>query len=195
MKKSGALSVSASLIVLLIVSAWLVNNQFSSLQTQVTALEGQNSELQNQNNDLKNQTVALSDQNRQLQDRVSQLLEQLRICYNASVRIIDSEFVSGFNPFVGLTLINRVNVTVQNFGSNDVSGLTVTVELVYNGTELWGSEGFTKQVDVLRAGERLEISDWVYSGLSSRNIGTVCVSTLMKGNAILDLRTDAIVWD
>jgi hypothetical protein len=96
---------------------------------------------------------------------------------------------------VGLTLINRVNVTVQNFGSNDVSGLTVTVELVYNGTELWGSEGFTKQVDVLRAGERLEISDWVYSGLSSRNIGTVCVSTLMKGNAILDLRTDAIVWD
>jgi len=47
---------------------------------------------------------------------------------------------------------------------------------------------------VLHAGERLELSDWVYSGLSSRNIGTVCVSTLMKGNAILDVRTDAIVW-
>jgi len=108
MNRRIALAAVVTMVVVLTVSAWLY--LFSSLQTQITELQAHNSELQNQNNDLKNQTVALSDQNRQLQDRVSQLLEQLRICYNASVRIINSEFVSGFNPFVGLTLINRVNV-------------------------------------------------------------------------------------
>jgi len=186
---------SAVIIVLIITTAWLANSQFSRLQTQITALQTRNNELQNQNSDLKNQTILLSNQNHLLQEQVSQLLDQLRICYNASVRIVSTEFVSGFNPYVGLTFANRVNVTVQNFDSKDINGLTLTVELVYNGTELLGSEGYTKDIDVLHAGERLEISDLAFSYLSSRNEGTLCIATLMKEDAILDVWSEPVIWN
>jgi len=109
-----------------------------------------------------------------------------------SVKITEFEWESGFNPIVGLTLGNRVNVTIENSGAKDVSGLALSVRLVRNGTEL--SEGFTKQIDTLRAGESMEISDTLLYSLDSTSNPAECVSTLMWGNVALDEQTKVIVW-
>ena len=71
----------------------------------------------------------------------------------------------------------------------------MSVRLVFNGTELGYSEGFTERIDTLHAGESLEISRWVRSGLGNRPNRTECVSTLMWGEVVLDERADAIVWN
>ena len=61
MKKSILLGVLAGAIVLLLVSAWLVNARFSNLEAQIAELKSQNSELENQNSALRNQTLQLKD--------------------------------------------------------------------------------------------------------------------------------------
>ena len=108
--------------------------------------------------------------------------------------IEEFEWVSGFTPYIGLTLVNTVNIAVRNTGSSDISGLVLSVKLVYNGTELDFSQGFTEQIELLKSGEKLEISKWVFSYLGKRPNGTECVSTLMLDGVILDERTDSIIW-
>jgi hypothetical protein len=95
----------------------------------------------------------------------------------------------------GIILRNMVNITIQNSGSNNVSGLTLTVKVVENGNEVIHSEGFSKNIDVLPAGESLKISEYVYSYVSFRPEGAECISTLLQGKTILDNRTDPITWD
>ena len=178
-------------IFVLSVAALLIFNEFSILQTEIAELQAQNSELHNQNSDLQNETVELQDQNRQ----IGQLLEQLVEDYNSPVEIIAFQWEDGFNPYGGVTLANRVNVTVQNKGADDVSGLTLVVRLVYNGTELNTYTGFTKQIDILHTGESLKISDTVFHVVGYTPSGTECVGTLMLGGFVLDEQTDTIVWD
>ena len=108
--------------------------------------------------------------------------------------IEEFEWVSGFTPYIGLTLVNTVNLAVKNTGSSDISGLVLSVKLVYNGTELEFSQGFTEQIELLKSGEKLEISKWVLSYLGKRPKGTECASTLMMGEVILDERIDSIIW-
>ena len=108
--------------------------------------------------------------------------------------IEELEWVSGFTPYIGLTLVNTVNIAVKNSGSSDISGLILSVKLVYNGTELEFSQGFTEQIELLKSGEKLELSKWVLSYLGRRPKGTECVSTLMMGEVILDERIDSIIW-
>ena len=195
MKKRIVLGVVVVSIFVLSVAALLIFNEFSILQTQIAELQAQNSELHNQNSDLQNETVELQDQNRRLQDQIGQLLEQLGEDYKSPVEIIAFQWEDGFNPYGGVTLANRVNVTVQNKGAHDVSGLTLVVRLVYNGTELNTYTGFTKQIDILHAGESLKISDTVFHVVGYTPSGTECVGTLMLGGFVLDERTDTIVWD
>jgi hypothetical protein len=76
-----------------------------------------------------------------------------------------------------------------------VSNLTLTVKAVFNGNQVLHSEGFSKNIDVLAAGESLKISEYVYSYVSFRPEGAECVSTLLQGNIVLDDRTDPITWD
>ena len=78
---------------------------------------------------------------------------------------------------------------------NNVSGLTLTAKVVYNENEVIHSEGFSKNIDVLPAGETLKISEYVYSYVSFRPEGAECVSTLLQGKTVLDNRTDPITWD
>jgi hypothetical protein len=136
-------------------------------------------------------TIALSIAAWVIYNQISELQNLIK-----NVKIAEFEWESGFNPIVGLTLGNRVNVTVQNSGSDDISGLTLAVKLVYNGTELETSKGFTEQIDTLRAGESLEISGWIYYYLSNWGLnGAECISTLMWGKVVLDEQTKLIVWD
>ena len=114
------------------------------------------------------------------------------------VRISNFNWRSGIDSaagWEGIILRNLVNVTIQNSGSNNVSNLTLTVKLVYNGNEVIHSEGFSKNIDVLPAGESLKISEYVYSYVSLRPEGAECISTLLQGSTVLDNRTDPITWD
>ena len=112
-----------------------------------------------------------------------------------NVKISEFEWESGFTPYIGLTLVNTVNVTIQNVGSNDVSNLSLTVRLLYNDSELANSRGFTKRIEMLHAQESLTISEWVFSYLGIRPVGAKCVTTLMKDQVVLDERVDSIVWE
>jgi len=114
------------------------------------------------------------------------------------VRISNFNWRSGIDSaagWEGIILRNLVNVTIQNSGSNNVSNLTLTVKLVYNGNEVIHSEGFSKNIDVLPAGESLKISEYVYSYVSLRPEGAECISTLLQGSTVLDNRIDPITWD
>jgi heme/copper-type cytochrome/quinol oxidase subunit 2 len=131
----------------------------------------------------------LESQNRELQEQLKELQEQIE-----SVKITEFEWEAGFNYLGALTLLNVANITVQNNGAKNISGVTLTVRLFYNGSELGYSEGFTEKIDILHAGESLEISGWVSSGLGNRPNGTECISTLTWGKVVLDERTETIMW-
>ena len=109
--------------------------------------------------------------------------------------IEEFEWVSGFTPYIGLTLVNTVNIAVKNTGSGDISGLVLSVKLVYNGTAVDFSQGFSEEIELLKSGEKLEISKWVFSYLGKRPNGAECVSTLILAGVILDERTDPIIWE
>jgi hypothetical protein len=123
---------------------------------------------------------------------------------NQAQDLINKVSISNFNwrsgvdsapGWEGVILRNMVNIIIQNSGSNNVSGLTLTVKVVENGNEVIHSEGFSKNIDVLPAGESLKISEYVYSYVSFRPEGAECISTLLQGKTILDNRTDPITWD
>lgn len=114
------------------------------------------------------------------------------------VEISKFEWKRGSEPkpdWDGIFLRNIVNITIKNNGYNNASGLTLTVKVICDGNEVSHSSGFTKNIDVLSAGESLDISDWVYSYVSFRPNGTECVSTLLHGSIVLDNRIDPIIWD
>ena len=73
--------------------------------------------------------------------------------------------------------------------------MTLTVKVVYNGGEVLHSEGFSKNIAVLVAGESLKISEYVYSYVSFRPEGAECISTLLQGDVVFNNRTDLITWD
>jgi heme/copper-type cytochrome/quinol oxidase subunit 2 len=131
----------------------------------------------------------LQAENRELREQLKELQEQIE-----SVKITGFEWESGFNYVGALILVNVANVTVLNNDAKNMSGVTLTVRLVYNGTDLGYSEGFTEKIDLLHAGESLEISGWVSSGLGNRPNGTECISTLKWGKVVLDERTETIMW-
>jgi type II secretory pathway pseudopilin PulG len=179
----------ASAILIAIIAAsiatWFVHTQISELQSQNRDLQNQINELQEQSQELQDQNKDLQDKNDALQKQISELQKQVI----GNVKITGFEWVSGFNPIVGITLGNDVKVTVKNMGVNDVSGLTLTVRLMLkeNRIELAYSRGFSEQIDVLHAGESREISHMVYYSLANMPTNvTECVSTLTLGDFVLD---------
>jgi hypothetical protein len=131
----------------------------------------------------------LESQNRELREQLKELQEQIE-----SVKITQFEWESGFRCIGGLTLVNMANVTVQNNGAKNISGVTLTVRVVYNGSKLRYSSGFTEKIDMLHSGESLEISRGVFSVVGNRPNGTECISTLMWGEVVLDERIETIMW-
>ena len=119
---------------------------------------------------------------------------------DSTIRVEISEFSwrSGIDSapgWEGIILRNMVNITIQNSGSKNVSGLTLTVKVLYNGNEVIHSEGFSRNIDALPAGQTLKISEYVYSYVAFRPEGAECFSTLLQDSIVLDNRTDPITWD
>jgi hypothetical protein len=165
--KRKALALILIIVIALSVASWLVYNQISDLQNQI-------GELRTQNDELEDQIGKLQNQNSLLQDR---LIETYRA---SPVHIISVKMI-GWTPIGGLTIGSRVNVTVQNNGSADISGLTLTVRLVNNNTEI--GRGYAQQIDWLRAGMSREFSGNIFYGLGS---SFEIESRVKLGDVVLD---------
>ena len=181
------LGVFLVVIVVFVGIMWLFQTQFNDLQNKNGILQNLNADLQNQNSLLQNQTSELKNQTSALQTQISELQNQLNNYGIPFVKITSFEWISGFDPYVGVALRNRVYITVKNEGDKDVSGLVLTVKLMYNGTQLSDTLGFTENIESLHSGESREISNWVYHAMSDRQ-ELVCMGTLMKGDVVLDER-------
>jgi hypothetical protein len=106
-----------------------------------------------------------------------------------NVKITAFNWIRGFNPYAGLTFINEVKVTVENHGINEISGITLTVKLLNNGTEIDNYIAFVTQIETLHAGESREISGNIFWGLLSTKV-THRVCTLKLGDIVLDEWTE-----
>jgi len=106
-----------------------------------------------------------------------------------NVKITAFNWIRGFIPYAGLTFINEVKVTVENHGINEISGITLTVKLLNNGTEIDNYSAFVTQIETLNAGESREISGNIFWGLLSTKV-THRVCTLKLGDIVLDEWTE-----
>jgi FtsZ-binding cell division protein ZapB len=178
----------ALLLIAIIVSsivAWLVYIQISELQNQINELKAQNSDLQNQIGELQAQNSELEDQISELQNQKSGIQAELRELLGIPVEIAAFDWIEGFNPYAGLTFVNEVKVTVENYGMDEVSGIALTVRLLNSGTMLSNSQPFVTEIDALSAGESREILGKIFWARLSTT-PTHCVSTLTFGDVVLD---------
>ena len=145
---------SITIVILGIVSGFLFY--------QLNAIQSLNNELRNQNAEIQNQ---ISEQETQLSK------------YTNLVKITEFTIEPGFNPYIGLTLHNSANVTIENLGVNDVEGLTLTIE------HSSPSVGKPYSLEVLRSGEKREITGDLFSVVGTTGWVTV---TLKLGDIIVD---------
>jgi FtsZ-binding cell division protein ZapB len=172
--------IAASMVIIVIaaasIAAWLVNNQISELQSH-------NSDLQNQVNELQEQVNELQDQNNELQN---QLIELENINAAHDVKITAFAWVGGYRSLGQENLFQSYSVTIKNMGSNNVSRLTLYVELLSVGTDRTIGD-YTSQIDFIHAGEIVEIGGLVSVGrISSYAHTAVGVITLTVGDVLLD---------
>lgn len=151
----------------------------SELRSEIAELQNQTSELeamQSLNNELQFQNSELQLQNNELQNRVSELETQLGKGFN---RVNITGFsLYGFFTLGGLLVFSYPNVTIQNFGGNDVQNLTLTI--VSSTASEWVS---TKRIDFIRAGETRVITGKFYWMLGGNGTTT---ATIKLGDVVLD---------
>ena len=146
--------------------------QFNTIQTVNSELRSEIAELQNQtseleaiqslNNELQFQNSELQNQTNELQDRISELETQLDRGLN---RVNITGFsLYGFFTLGGLLVYSYPNVTIQNFGANDMHNLTLTI--VSSTTPEWIGPS-TFKIDFIRTGEKRMITGkfhWILGG-------------------------------
>ena len=171
----GVLAIA--IVVMGIVSGFLFY-QLSVMQSLNSDLRSQNAEIQNQTNQIENQITDLQNQNSELQNLITELEDQLSKVTNL-VKI--TRFTtSGFSPIGGMLIESIANVTVQNFGINDVNGLTLSIKYYDVETLLE-----PLQLDNLSAGEERIINTHIRWILTD-NTGEPFTATLWLGNQVLD---------
>jgi regulator of replication initiation timing len=181
--KRKALAIVLITVIAVSATTWLVHNQISDLQNQISKLQAQNS-------DLHEQVSELQDQNTELQNQTSELKKQLNDLQNQTYRglnveITAFEWIGGYHHLGQVNLFQNFKVTIENMGNNNVSGLTLSVKLLSVGTNAKIGE-YTKQIDIIRAGQIVEISGFVSVGdIGSYAHTAVGVITLTLGDVLL----------
>ena len=182
--------ITLSVVLIAVIASAFVTVFFNN---QIRDLQNQNRNLQIRNSYFQNQTSKL-DQNNILAKQLVDLQDEIR---TIKVNITRFAVGKGFVYVGGLLVRDEVRVTVQNVGANisrGAAGITLTVKLMSNSTtEVYGSEGFSKQVVTLHTGESQDIEGYLYYGINS--YGTY-VSTLTIGDFILDKweGTHRVAW-
>ena len=171
MNKLELVAVFVIIIISLSVVCGILFYQNNDFRNQISVLEGQLDECQNQTSEMKNQIDELEQQNLELQN---QNLELESLIDKFTNRVNITKFSSsGMNPIVGVTFHSLANVTIQNFGINDVEDLT----LIISPEDINGKIN----IDVIRPGETQIVSTDYYW-----NLGSNITVTLKLGETILD---------
>jgi predicted PurR-regulated permease PerM len=140
---------------------------------------------------LNNQIIQLQNQTENLQQQLSQLVDKYVGVSN--VKITSLKWLPDFNPIGSVVLENQIEVTVQNQGKYDVSGLNLTlnVSLQWIDGELVAySQNFTSSFNEIHAGESKGFQGHIrypigYNPNGSPN-ATMLVGQLWIGNVLLD---------
>ena len=163
-------SVFTIIIILLSVTCVVLSYQNSSLNNQIGVLEDNLSECQNQTiqcenqiSELENQKYELEKQNIELQNQNDQLIQLTKI-NNSSIAVRVTNFtISGMDSVVGVLFESDANITIQNLGTNDLEGLTLT--MVYSGNDHPTASQLNQQsfkIESLNAGEERTVNTNVY---------------------------------
>ena len=136
----------------------------------------------------------LQSQNSELQNQTSELEAKLSALANATVLVKITEFTvtegteGGTMPPPSFLRFD-INLTVQNFGANDVEGLSLSVRDAMQE----GSTNNRVQVELLISGEAQNVTTQVYLFMLGRT-EYIFVATLFLDDIILDERTYEYVW-
>jgi type II secretory pathway pseudopilin PulG len=155
MNKKIALSIVLIAIIALALATWFVHNQISDLQNQISKLQNQNNELQNQISELQNQLIELEN------------IDTAR-----DVKITDFDWIGGYHSLGQVNLFQKFKATIKNMGNNNANGLSLSVKLLSVGTNAKIDE-YTKQIDIICAGQIVEISGFVSVGVITLTLGDV----------------------
>jgi cell division protein FtsL len=170
--KRKALAIVLIVIIALSISTWFVYSQTSDLQNQISELQEQNEELQDQISELQNQLSNLQE-----------------VIGNVEITALSVE--GWLNPG-GLLYVRPFNVTIQNNGTHDVYGVTLTCKITGNQSDLFYNfyyvDPLTKTLDVLHGGELRLMRIFLETGLAliSKFSGCRLVVTLTLGDVVLD---------
>lgn len=190
MKKNHVLSISAILIIVIVVSVLIVSNQLSNLHAQI-------SELQSRNQELEHQVMYFQNQTQIMEDRIIELLERFSDYYSSPVKIVEFNGISGWTPIAGLLIAHYANVVIKNDRTNEVKGLTLTAKIVnmYDDHTI-GPRPQTMIIDSLLPGETREVNTLVFSilgGGESWGDGVI-VLTLKQDGTVIDEWIRTIEW-
>lgn len=185
--KRKALALLLIIVIALSVATWLVYNQISELQNQISEQEAQNSdlheqisELQEQNTELQNQTDVLNEQLNELQNRTYR---------GINVTIAAFKWLDGWNPYGSLTIAGDANVIVQNNEAYNISGFKLTLTLVNKGTGKALSIQTFYNMGTLHAFEIQEIETYACYQVGDSLKNADCVVVLSLGNFVVDKKT------
>jgi hypothetical protein len=180
-------SIAAVLIIALIASGLLINNEFSSLQTEIKDLQIQSEELEKQKNDLQNQTNVLGQQNNDMIKQLGDLTKQLALERHLRIEIVSLWHNDNWFAYGGLLVGYPFNATIRNNDIVTVSGLTLTVQ-TFSGLKDESQIYGLSKIDSLQAGEERVVSGEavVYIGAPSN---LTYVATLKAGDIVLDTFT------
>jgi hypothetical protein len=134
----------------------------------------QNIEMQNQNSLLEGQISELQNRILEQEEQIGNLSDLVRIT---------GLLKYGWDNPGGLLMISTVNVTIENFGVNTVSGLSLLIEDVSDFQIGNWSDNETIQIEPVKPREIRTISTKIEWSLGSNGNTT---ATLMLDNKIID---------
>jgi TolA-binding protein len=139
----------------------VLEDNLSECQSRSVQCENQINELESQIDEREEQNLELQNQNFELQSQFDQLIQLTKI-RNSSivVRVTDFTLPDFFSPMVGTWVESDANITVQNFGTNDLEGLTLTIDNPDDYPS--GSVPQSLKIESLNAGEERTVTTNVY---------------------------------
>ncbi|MGD2066986.1 MAG: hypothetical protein PVI43_07470 [Candidatus Bathyarchaeota archaeon] len=165
----------------------VLEDNLSECQNQTVQCENQINDLQSQNDQLEEQNLELQSQNIELQNQCDQLT-QLSIIKNLSIVVRVTNFTySRLSYTVGVSFESDANITIQNVGTNDLEGLTLTLDhAVYDHVP---TQSF--KIESLNAGEERIVSTIVEGALGA---GVKVVIRIKLDDIILHEQEYMGVW-
>jgi hypothetical protein len=178
-------SIVVILIIALTASGFLINNEFSNLQTEIKDLQIQSEELAKQKSALQNQTTVIDQQKQNLINQMGDLTKQLALERHLRVEIVSFWHNDYWFAYGGLLVGYPFNASIQNNDVVPFSGLTLTVQ-AFDGLKDETKINGWVNIDSLQAGEERVVSGEVvvYIGASSN---LTYLATLRAGDTILDI--------